>query len=212
MTESESIPVISKDGVRGKFVGGLPAEQGATHALVAFETGQQLLVPLDALRLQADGRYYYLALLLSDIEQHGGGAAQPAEQPYVLPVIAEELEITRRRVETGRLRVQKRVHTTTELVDEPLLREHITVERVPVNRVIEQPVGLRQEGDTLIVPVLEEVLVVEKRLVLREEVRITRHTDEAHEPQQLTLRREEVTVVRVDPVAPPPNDGKDRAI
>ena len=56
---------------------------------------------------------------------------------------------------------------------------------------------MRSEEDTLIIPVLEEVLVVEKRLLLKEEVRITKR-EETHTPQRVTLRREEAAVERIN--------------
>jgi stress response protein YsnF len=46
--------------------------------------------------------------------------------------------------------------------------------------------------------VLEEVLVVETRLLVTEEVRITRRRTETHMPERVTLRREDVTIERVD--------------
>jgi len=58
------------------------------------------------------------------------------------------------------------------------------------------PPPVRHEGNTMIIPLLEEVLVVEKRLMLREELRVTRTQTEFHAPQQVTLRREEITVDR----------------
>jgi len=121
----------------------------------------------------------------------------------VVPVVAEEVEVGRRRVETGRVRVHKTVRTTEKVVDEPIVREEVEVERVPINRVIDAPVGPRQEGDTLIVPLLEEVLVVEKRLMLKEEVRITRRRVEQRSSQTVILRSEEATVERVDAEARP---------
>ena len=199
MSESPTRSVISKDGARGTLVDGLPAETATTHVLIRFETGKQVLVPVDALSLQADGRYYYLALRLDQLEQHGDGSVQPAEQPYVVPVIEEILDITRQHEEIGRVLVRKHVHERVELVDEPLRRDTVTVTHVPINRVVELPIDVRQEGETLIVPVLEEVLVVEKRLMLVEEVHITRHTAEIHQPEEVTLRREEVTVERISP-------------
>jgi stress response protein YsnF len=57
-------------------------------------------------------------------------------------------------------------------------------------------VSVRQEGDTLIVPLVEDVLVLEKRLVLREEVRVTKKRRQVRSPQQVILRREEVIVER----------------
>lgn len=199
MSEHAPSSVISKDGVRGVFVEGMPVDTATKDVLIRFETGQQVLVPVDVLTVQADGRYYYLPLRLDELDQQRGGSVQPADQPYVLPVIEEVLDVTRRREEIGRVRIQKHVYDRTEVVDEPLLRNNVTVTRVPINRAIEQPIGTRQDGETLIVPVLEEVLVVEKRLMLVEEVHITRHTTETHAPEEVTLRREEVTVERLAP-------------
>ncbi len=84
------------------------------------------------------------------------------------------------------------------MVDEPGFEEHVEVERVPINQVIDQPAVTRREGDTLIIPVMEEVLVVEKRLILKEEVRITTRRSEVRDTQRVTLRREDTIVEHVD--------------
>jgi uncharacterized protein (TIGR02271 family) len=199
MSEHAPSSVISKDGVRGALADGMPTDPATKDVLIRFETGQQVLVPVDTLTMQADGRYYYLPLRLDELEQQVGGSVQSADQPYVVPVIEEVLEVTRQREEIGRVRIHKHVHERTEVVDEPLLRDEVAVTRVPINRMIEHPIDVRQEGETLIVPVLEEVLVVEKRLMLVEELHITRHVAETHQPQEITLRREEVTVERLNP-------------
>ena len=200
MSDSNPNRVISKDGMRGTLVEGMPHDTSTRHVMVAFESGQRVLVPVDALTLQADGRYYYLAARVADVEQEQGSAPiQSTNESYVVPVVEEVLDIERRQTEIGRVRVQKHVHERTEVVDEPLLRDEVTVRRVPINRVTTTPEAARQEGDTLIVPVYEETLVVEKRLVLVEEVHITRHTHEIHQPQDVTLRREEVVVERLAP-------------
>lgn len=199
MSEAKPLSVISKDGVRGSLAEGMPVDAATSHVLVLFETGQRVLVPLNALTLQADGRYYYLPLRIDELEQQGDAEPLSNNHPLVVPVIEEVLDITRERVEVGRIRVHKRVHERTELVDEPLLRDAVTVTHIPINRVIDQPIDIRQEGDTLIVPVLEEVLVVEKRLMLVEEVHITRRTNETRQPQEVTLRRENVEIERITP-------------
>jgi uncharacterized protein (TIGR02271 family) len=74
----------------------------------------------------------------------------------------------------------------------------VVIERVPINRVVEAPIVARSEEDTLIIPLLEEVLVVEKRLLLKEELRITKKRIETHLPQRVTLRREEAIVEHID--------------
>jgi len=117
----------------------------------------------------------------------------------VVPVTEERLEIDRRTVESGVLRARKRVHEDTEEVTEPLITEYVETQRVPVGRVLQEPVGIRHEGDVTIVPVIEERLVVRKELVLVEEIHLTRRRvlREAHE--RVTLRRESVVIERFDP-------------
>jgi stress response protein YsnF len=90
------------------------------------------------------------------------------------------------------------VHEREELINEPLWQEKVEVKRVAVNRVVDGPLSVRHEGDTMIVPILEEILVVEKRLMLTEELHISKQRMETHKPQRVTLRSEEVTVERID--------------
>jgi stress response protein YsnF len=73
---------------------------------------------------------------------------------------------------------------------------------VPVNTVVAEAVPPREEGDTLIVPIFEEVLVTEKRLLLREEVHIVRRRVEVRAPQTITLRKENVDVHRIEDERP----------
>jgi uncharacterized protein (TIGR02271 family) len=118
-----------------------------------------------------------------------------------LPVIEERLSVGKRTVDTGRgVRIDKQVHTRHEQVDMDLVRDELLVERVAVDEAVD-PDALpetRTEGDTLVIPVLEEVLVVARQLRLKEEVRITRRRVAARAPQDVALRREEVTVTRFD--------------
>jgi uncharacterized protein (TIGR02271 family) len=116
----------------------------------------------------------------------------------VIPVLQEELDVSTRRVATeSGVRIDKHVDEREEIVDEPLSKDELEVERVTINRPVDGPVAVRHEGDTMIVPVLEEVLVVEKRLILKEELRITRRRTEYRSPQRVTLRSEHVDVERI---------------
>jgi len=123
----------------------------------------------------------------------------PSDATRIIPVVEELLDIRQHRVETGKVRITNVVHERSEEVTTPRVREEITIERIPLNRVVDAPVAMHQEGDTLIIPVLEEVVVTEKRLMVREELRITTRRIEEQVSQQVTLRREEVTVERIDP-------------
>jgi uncharacterized protein (TIGR02271 family) len=94
------------------------------------------------------------------------------------------------------VRLHKQVHEDQEVLDIPIQTEAIEVERVPVDRWIEAPAVIRQEGDTTIYPVVEEVVVVEKRLRLVEEVRVTQRRATRQVREEVALRREEILVER----------------
>jgi uncharacterized protein (TIGR02271 family) len=119
-------------------------------------------------------------------------ARPPAERRSV-PLHEEVATVAKRTVER-RARIDKQVHTRTERVETVLRREQPTIERIPINREVSEIPAVRQEGDTLVIPVLEEVAVIVRRLVLREEIRIHRH--ETVEPfrRDVTLRAEEVVI------------------
>jgi uncharacterized protein (TIGR02271 family) len=129
-----------------------------------------------------------------------------AHEPIVIPVIAEELEVGTRDVERLGVRLTKTVSERTETVDVPLMEERTEVERVTINQVVDAPPPVRYEGDAMIVPVLEEILVTEKRLVLREELHIRKWQVQARKPQTVTLRREHV---RVDEPTPDRHAGNE---
>jgi uncharacterized protein (TIGR02271 family) len=109
----------------------------------------------------------------------------------------EELEVQKRLVETGKVCITKVVHERETLVDEPLFQDTVAITRVPIQRVVDGPVPVREENGTTIISLVEEVLVVEKRLMLREEIHIRQQRIETHQPQRVTLRSEEVQVERV---------------
>ena len=102
-------------------------------------------------------------------------------------------------METGRVTISKKVHSEHQVVDIPVVEEEVDVQRIPFNQYIEStPPAVRYEGEKTIIPILKEVLVVEKKLVLVEEVHITRKQMHSKVSQQETLRQEEVIVNRVD--------------
>jgi uncharacterized protein (TIGR02271 family) len=125
--------------------------------------------------------------------------AAVVDETVVVPVVEEELEVGKRTVETGGVRVRKVVREREETVSMPLAREEVEVRRVAVNRVVDGDVDVRYEGDVMIVPVVEEVLVVEKRRMLREELHITRRRHVETRTQRIPLRGEEATIERLQP-------------
>ena len=192
-----SSKVRDKDGVWGTVVPeSLPLPSNAAQVVVQTESGQQVLVPTDLLTQQPDGSYY-LPLRLAELAHASSEHGRHQDEPVVMPVLVEELDVQKRLVETGKVRITKVVHEREAVVDEPLFHDNVAITRVPMQRVVDGPVPVREENGTTIISVVEEVLVVEKRLMLREEIHIRKQRIETHQPQRITLRSEEVQVERV---------------
>jgi uncharacterized protein (TIGR02271 family) len=115
-----------------------------------------------------------------------------------IPVAEEMLEVGKRTVQTGTTRITKRVRQREEEIAQPLLTQRVEIERVPVNRFVETALPVREEDGVTIVPVLEEVLVVEKRLLLKEELHIRTVSETVRQPQKVVLRSEEVEIEHLD--------------
>jgi stress response protein YsnF len=142
-----------------------------------------------------------------DLESKTVAADNPATDNIVanpaagiaVPVTREEVEVTTRVVDTGRgVRVSKTVTEQPEEVRETLWHETVDVRRVPVDRVVAEAPPSRYEGDVLVVPVLEEILVVEKRYRIREELHITRVRQQHEHRETVPLRVEDVRVEAFD--------------
>lgn len=113
-----------------------------------------------------------------------------------IPVLEEIATVSKRTVTTGVTTVEKQVQSHDHQVSELLRRETASVETVPIGVRVDpdHPPVIRTENGVTIIPVLEEVLVVEKRLVLKEELHIRHHVDEVLATQEVTLRSETVVV------------------
>ncbi len=190
------VTVFDSEGVRGSLAA--DALHGADEQiLITFEAGRRVQLPRELLRQREDGSY----TLPVSLRELGGASvtlqrADDGNVVAVIPVVLEELQVGKRQVETGRVRIHKRVETREEQVDVPLLREQVQVERVAVERYLDKPVKPHYQGETLVIPVMEEVLVVEKRLLLREEIRVTTVREEHRHQESVTLQQEQVTVAR----------------
>ncbi len=127
----------------------------------------------------------------------------------VLPLVEEALRVGKRRVETGRVRVSVSTDIEEQVVRETLRSERAELERVPIGRELAAgepaPVLRREPDGTVVVPVLEEVLVVERRLVLKEEIRMRLVAVDEPVEQPVAVRRQRASVERLPP--PNPADG-----
>ena len=137
------------------------------------------------------------------------GSEEATRNPDTLRLWEEQVSFDKERVETGRVRVRVVTHEREETVEVPLTTERVEVERVPIGREVEAAPPRRQEGDTTIVPIVEEVVVLQRKLVLREELRFRLvRTTELHR-ENVVLRRQEAVVERLptqELSAPPRSD------
>jgi uncharacterized protein (TIGR02271 family) len=188
--------VQDMDGVRGTGLPPSPHTPGtATQVVVQLENGQQVVVAAAAFVPQPDGRYF-LPLRLTALPPVDRTQGIEAGTPLVLPVIEGALDVYTRRVETGKVRITTTGQEQDILVNEPLWREAVDITRVPRQRGVDGPIPVRTEGDTTIISLVEEVVMVEKRLMLTEELHIRTRRREMRQPQHVTLRREAARVER----------------
>lgn len=132
-----------------------------------------------------------------------------------VPLAEEQVSIGRREVVTGRVRVTTRVEAHERLVEAQLDDDVVDIVRVPIDREVEEAPAVRVEGDVTIVPIVEEVAVVETRLVLREELHLRRRRETRSVSIPVTLRRQTAHVERspappdadASPAAEHPHDG-----
>ena len=127
-----------------------------------------------------------------------------AEESLNVPLLSEALDITRVEVDRGGYRLHKRVSTRIENVDETLNFTRVEIERRVIGTELadgDVPVT-RYDGDTLVIPVLQEVLVTVKRTILVEEVRIKQVEGAEQHREQVPLRQEEIEIERIDAADP----------
>jgi uncharacterized protein (TIGR02271 family) len=114
----------------------------------------------------------------------------------IVPIQEEVARVEKRRSVTGRVRVHTSVEHVEQLVDAELAGEELEITRVPVGQVVTEIPKVRVEGDLTIVPVLEEVLKVEKQLVLAEELHIRRNTVTESVELPVVLKKQRAVVER----------------
>ncbi len=128
-------------------------------------------------------------------------ASQNAEaEAQVIPIVEEELTLDERMVTTGKVRVRTVVDVIDDMVRASLDEERVEITRVPIDRTVDHVPDIRTENDVTIIPVMEEILVVEKRLVLKEELHVRKRitTEKVEVPVQRRKQRAIVERIPVD--------------
>jgi stress response protein YsnF len=114
----------------------------------------------------------------------------------VVPLHTEDIAISKRVVPKNRVQIATVTRRHDECVEELLAREQVEIERTPIGKEIDVMPPVREEGDVIIVPVVEEVLVVARKLMLKEEVRIRRVRNIERYQETVMLRKQEAIITR----------------
>jgi uncharacterized protein (TIGR02271 family) len=135
-------------------------------------------------------------------EKHGQTLDKTVEETkdkdqVVVPLHAEEVAVAKRRVVTGQVKIGKITRESEQLVEELLEHEHIEIERIAIGKQVDKAPAVREEGDTLIIPILEEIVVVERRLFLKEEIRVRRTREKQPYQKRVVVRKQEAVITRL---------------
>lgn len=115
-----------------------------------------------------------------------------------IPLVEERARIEKRVVERS-VRIRTAPKETQQIVSEALRHEHVDIRRVPVNREVDAIPELREEGELLVIPIVEERAVLIKRLILVEELHVQRKVVQEIVEIPVSLRSTEVFVESDDP-------------
>ncbi len=188
---SEAITVQDAAGERSRAE---LVDRSADGSLaVRWADGRRSLIAPDAID-RYEGHHVHLTVRFEDL-----GTARPHDHEERVPLVEEEAVVEKHARPTATVRVSTTTHEREEDIDEVLTSEVVEVKRVPVERYVDAPAPVREEGDTTIVSVHEEVLVVEKRLLLKEELHLTTRKEDRRETHRVSLRSQTAEVERTEP-------------
>jgi uncharacterized protein (TIGR02271 family) len=191
--------VVSLDGHDVGTVEDLTGEGSDAQLVVRLADGERtMLVPYDVIDLEGSTEdLVVIQGAVGDLLETQMDIGEHSTETFALS--AEEAIAHVHEVDRGRVLIDKTVELVPHEAEVEVGNDRVDVERVAVNEEVDTPPQTRQEGATLIVPVVEEVLVVTKRYRIIEEVRVTKYRDVTTERFHDDLKREVVTVTEEDP-------------
>ncbi len=130
----------------------------------------------------------------------GASPRDPATtEAAVVLLHAEDLSVGKRRT-TRTVQVARGTRSHDRVVQESLTNTSVEIEHVPIGTFVDAMPPVREEAGVTILPVVEEVVVVERRLRLVEEIRIRQVQSTSTHVETVVLREQHVVVTRSDPV------------
>ena len=186
--EFGSFPAYSSTGtfdrdyessVASRFTGGAGSARSTTGTAAGATTGG------------ADRDDFY------DNDRFDDSRYQRGVEARRLTLSEEQLQVGKRQVERGRVRIYS--HTTETPIEEHvrLREEHVRVERRPVNEELRDPSLLEQRDQVIEVEETAEEAVVAKRARVVEEVVVRKEAEEREETVRDVVRRTDVEVEQV---------------
>jgi len=173
-------------------VGVLEDDESTGQLVLHLDTGERLPVKREQLQEQQDGS----VLLTAPLDEVVRERDEVVRERASVPVVEEQLRVEKSLVSRGKVQVHITPSEREAVASVPVSTEHVEVSRVRVGRVVDVAPAIREEGDTVIVPVLEEVLVVQKQLMVREEIHLRRQRTTRTSKQSVRLRSEQVRITR----------------
>ena len=180
---NDRLPCAFKDdaGLTGQVVS--RREDGSF--VLRLEEGQSLTVPGELLEFEGRTVRFRGNLQTDHFERE------------TIPILREEADVHKREVERGGVRLVKRVHTRNEDVDLSRSSEEVQVERVAVNREAEELPEPRYDGNVLVIPVVREIVTIQKKFLVTEEIRIEKRSELIPHTERVELREEQIKVVPI---------------
>ena len=140
--------------------------------------------------------------------EHVAGNLDNRGKETVIPVVHEKVTSTKRLVDTNRIRIVKRVKEEEQSIAVPLDHEEIDIQTKHINQYVDNiPEAVRYEGDTMILSILKEEVVV--RTLLEKEIHITKKKVQTQDKHTVTLRKEEVIIEHSTPQNSPSRQSRD---
>lgn len=157
MADGRTFRVFDDRGYVGELSAPLKPMDPGGRKKIRLEDGREIEVGAEDLKVRPDGSFQLRA----------GRITPPSATPAPSPAMSQPSAMSQPQAADT---IQ--ASSPVKLGDD--FYEHdYQIERVAIGRVLDGPVTQRQEGDTLILPVVEEVLVWEKKMILKEEIRVT---------------------------------------
>jgi uncharacterized protein (TIGR02271 family) len=140
-------------------------------------------------------------------EEHVTGNVDQRGKETVIPVVHEKVSIKKRVIDKDRIRIVKHVKQEEQSIAVPLDHEEIDIQTKHINQYVDDiPEAVRYEGDTMILSILKEVVVV--RTLLEKEIHITKKKVQTQDKHTITLRKEEVIIEHSTPENSPPRQSR----